>query len=465
VRAVLLATTTALAAAASVSCSDLLFGGQGGLAQIVIAPRFSERDAAIYASLNEFNLGVQTLRVVLRRPNTDDVLADTTVTIAEGQDSVMIQLQVVLEQSEEVLTATMEMRSGSILVFQGTTDVIARLGSSAVAHAPPVLVPVWVGPGVQATRIRISPRDVSIPKTGKITFSATAFDANDAVVSDDEYAARWRWVVLDPALASFTPGTSELVASGTTGVVRVVVATPNLLRDTVSVTLTNSVATTISFARGVEIVDVGATKAAPASVKGQDGSVLGEPVTYTSRTPAIATVSSAGTITGVAAGQVVIVASAQSNAAVSDSILAVVAAAGGPVVLSSVAKFRYPTDTTFTVSVFVDMNSSTKRLGSTTIDVEWNPAQLQFLSVSNGGSGVSPTTNTSNTSTGKLVLAMADVAGFTGRVELLRITFKTSSAPSSGELKLTARELNATDYTDLLPLTAFVTHPLSVRSP
>jgi hypothetical protein len=463
VRAVILATTTALAAAASVSCSDLLFGGTGGLAQVVIAPRFSERDAAIYSSLKEFNLGVQTLRVVLRRPNTADTLADTTVTIAEGQDSVMIQLQVVLEQSEELLIATMEMRSGSVLVFEGTTNVIARLGAGGVSQAPPVLVPVWVGPGSEATRIRISPRDASIPKTGSITFSATAFDASDAVVSDVEYEARWRWVVLDPTLASITPGTSALVASGTAGVVRVMVVTPNLLRDTVSVTLTNSVATTITFAKGVEVLDVGATRAAPGTVKGQDGSTLAEPLTYTSRTPAIATVSSSGTVTAVAKGQAVIVATAQSNAAVSDSLLAVVAGPGGPAVLSSVERFWYRVDTVLTVSVFVDMGTSTKRLGSTTIDVEWNPAQLQFLGTTSGGSGVSPTTNTSNTSTGRLVLAMADVAGFTGRVELLRISFRTSATASSGELKLTARELNATDYSDLLPLSVFVTHPLSIR--
>jgi len=60
------------------------------------------------------------------------------------------------------------------------------------------------------------------------------------------------------------------------------------------------------------------------------------------------------------------------------------------------------------------------------------------------------------------VLAMADVAGFTGRVELLRITFKSSSSATAGQLKLTARELNATDYSDLLPLTVQVLHPISV---
>ena len=447
------------------ACSDLLFGAkEGGLAHLAIVPQFGPREAAIFSELQRFNLGVETIHIVLTRPNSTDTLADTTVTISPGADSVAILLHVTLQQTQELLTATMEMRSGSVLVFSGTASIVAKVGTPAVGSPLPVLVPLWVGPGKDVTRILIAPRDPGIPANGSITFSATAFDANDNPFSDPDYEARWRWIAIDSNLASFTPGTSTLVGKGTPGVARVMVLTPNLLRDTVSVSLLSDAAARVTFARGVEIVDVNGTVSAPATARTQGGAVVpGVTFTYTSRTPGIATVSNAGVVTGVAKGQAVIVANVQGNASVADSIIAVVAEPGGPVLVSSLERFRLPRDTQFTVSVFVDMRASTKRLGSTTVDVEWNPLQFQFVGTANGASGVSPTVNSSNTSTGKLVLAMADVAGFTGRVELLRITFRSSTGNSDGELKLTARELNATDYSDLLPLTVQVLQSISVR--
>jgi hypothetical protein len=463
-RRALLAAAAVVSSGLTAACSDLLFSSnKGGVAHLAIVPQFGAREAAIYGELGRFNLGVQSIRIVLTRPNAPDTLADTTVTLQPGQLEITIQLHVTLEQTQEILNAAMEMYSGSVLVFSGSTTVIAKVGSASVASVPPVLVPLWVGPGKDVTRIRISPRDAAIPANGSIAFSATAFGANDVPFDDPDYVARWQWVVIDSNLASFTPNTTTLVGKGTPGTARVMVFTPNLLRDTVSVTLLSGQASSVSFARGIEIVDRNATVSAPATARRSDGQPLtGVTFTYVSRTPAIATVSPTGVITGVAKGQAVIVASVQSDPQVADSILAVVADPGGPVLVSSIERFRYPRDTTFTVSIFVDMRTSTKRLGSATVDVEWNTAQLQYQSNANGSSGASPTVNSSNTSTGKLVLAMADVAGFTGRVELLRITFKSSSSASVGQLKLTARELNATDYSDLLPLTVQVLHPISV---
>jgi hypothetical protein len=143
-----------------------------------------------------------------------------------------------------------------------------------------------------------------------------------------------------------------------------------------------------------------------------------------------------------------------------DSLLAVVPKATGLTLISSIDRFSYPVDTTMTVSIYVDTRSSGKLLGSTTVDVTWNPAQLQYVSNANGSSGVQPTVNATNAASGTLTLAMADVTGFAGKVELLRITFTAAHTVTSGQLQLSAREMHAADYTDLLPLTVQVTHPL-----
>ena len=131
--------------------------------------------------------------------------------------------------------------------------------------------------------------------------------------------------------------------------------------------------------------------------------------------------------------------------------------------ISSVDRFSYGRNTDVTVSIFMDMRSQTARLGSTTLDVDWNPAQLDYQSHANGGSGVSPTVNATTESTGRLTLAMADVTGFTGRVELLRITFRTSAAASAGVLALSAREISAADFTNLLGVTVQVSHAITVH--
>ena len=449
----------------SVACGDLLTNAKGGFARLQIVPRFTEHDAAIYASLREFSLEVQSIRVVLTRPNTTDTLADTTVILTEGQDEVAIELRVQLNANEELLNATMQMFSGAVLVFEGTTTVRARIGASAVVADRPELVPIWVGPGNTATRIVLSPQDTAIPATARLTFSATAFNASNLPVIEPEFEARWQFVVIDSNLGNFLPGTREFVGLGVPGVARVMVFTPNLLRDTIQLTLVDRLPTRLRFAPGVVIVDRGTTKAASTTVLAQDGTTMsGVTLNYTSRSPSIATVDNAGTISGVTKGQAVIVVTVPGTSpVVTDSLLAVVAEPGGPVVLTSVDRFRYPTDTTFTISVFVDMNTSTKKLGSTTIDVEWSPTQLQFLSTAAAPGGVSPTVNSTNAPTGKITLAMADVVGFSGRVELLRITLKSGLTQSQGELRVTARELNASDYTDLLPLTVQVVQALSVR--
>jgi len=558
-----------IVAAVSVSCSDALFGrrAETGFASIAIAPQFTRENATIYRSLKDFALQVNNFRVVLKRATTTDTLKDTTVVVNPGDTAVVVEMQVPIKPPQELLTAVLEIRSGDILVFSGSINIVAE-GGANLAN-PPALVPVYVGPGNQATRVRISPQDTTIRANANIPMSAAAFDAANAAVTDAEFVSRFEWTVLEPTLGSVTvpasgPTTNvSFTGSGTRGTARVMVRTPNLKADTVSLMLVPApsqlstisgngqtdtagkalavpfvvevraadnlpvpntlvkfaatagggsvapdsaftdaqgraqtvmtlgfgstsqsfrasvtgltaqtvtatavfpdVATTIAFAQGLQIVDQGSTVTAGATVKSQLGNPMpNEPVSYLSRSTGIATVSASGVITGVARGQAIIVASVTNNASIMDSLLAVVAAPNGPVVLTSLERMRLPLDTTFTVSVYADMRTSPKKLGSTLIDVEWSTAQMTYQSHANGAQ-VAPEVNSSTAGTGKLTLAMADATGFAGKVELLRITFRTTTTGATGTLKLTTKELNAADppaYSDLLPVTTSVTHLL-----
>lgn len=457
-----------LAAGLSLSCADAVLNGRTGVAHVAVEPRFSPRDAAIFRSLKTFGLGVTTVHVALRRPNSETILAEETVTLPEDQPEILVTLSVAISGSEELLVASLEMFSGQVRTFSGSVNVVARL--TALPTSPPVLAAVWVGPGVGATRVQIAPRDLALGVNGRMTFTATATDASGTPVTDPDFTTRVQWRVNDPLLGTIPPNGGEFVAAGRTGLAIITVLTPNLLRDTVRITLANQLPLNrVRFARQIEVVNTAATVAA-VPVTGFDANGTIVPVallSYQSRTPGIASVNpTTGAITGAARGQAVIVVRGQDQGATTffeDSLLAIVAEPNGPVVLSGIDRFEYDRNADVTVGVFVDMRSATRRLGSTTIDVDWNPGVLQYVSHANGASGVTPTVNALLTGQGRLTLAMADVAGFGGRVELLRITFRMSATATQGQVALAARELSAADFADLLAASIHVTHPISIR--
>ncbi len=214
------------------------------------------------------------------------------------------------------------------------------------------------------------------------------------------------------------------------------------------------------------IFEVGGHPNIDVVVKDADGNTIPNPaVTFASRNPLVASFSPGGVLNGLARGQSVVAATASGGSAPADSLLAVVAVPGGPVVITDITQFSYEVGTTFTATLVVDMRDSGELLGSTKVNVAWNPSVMMYQSHENGGSGVSPAVNATNAANGSLTLAMADPSGFAGRVELLRITFQAESlAGVAGSLTLAPSELTgAGTFTNLLPNTTSVTYPLITR--
>jgi len=212
------------------------------------------------------------------------------------------------------------------------------------------------------------------------------------------------------------------------------------------------------------VIEVGGRPNLDVVVKDANGNTIPDPtVTFASRNPAVASLSPGGVLNGVARGQSVVVATASGGSAPADSLLALVAVPRGPVVMTDITQFNYAVNTTVTVTLIVDMRDSGELLGSTTVDVAWNPSLLTYQSSANGGSGVSPSVNASKAGSGLLTVAMADPSGFAGRVELVKITFTTSFFfTSAGTLTLTPTEITgAGTFTDLLPQTVAASYPLA----
>ena len=217
----------------------------------------------------------------------------------------------------------------------------------------------------------------------------------------------------------------------------------------------------------VVIIDQGTTATLTVTLSDAFGNPLSTAsgVDYISRGSAVTT--NGRVVTGVSPGQAIVVAQLASNTAVRDSVLVVVAFPNGPVVLTDLMRFDLKADTTFTVPIIVDMRASGERLGSTRVQLTWDPTVLTYQSDSEGTTSVGAVVNnTTAVSGGLLTLAVANPNGFAGRVEIRRVTFRaTATVGRTTSLALVVTELNgiSPNFTNLKPRTVSVTHPLVTR--
>ena len=248
-------------------------------------------------------------------------------------------------------------------------------------------------------------------------------------------------------------GTNTFTAT-VAGITALSFSTTTVAGPTASVSITSA---------KLPIVNVGSTFTPTVVAKDANGNATSSSaVTYTSRTVSVATVSSAGVVTGVALGQSMIVASGTSGA---DSVLAIVASSTGPVLQTDLTSFDLTKGSTFTTTIIMDMRSSGEKLGSTSVTVTWDPTVMTFVSSASTGTGPSPTVNSSAAATGTLSFSIADASGFSGAVQLLKITYTASAtAGKSGTLKLAPSEVTgAGTFTNLLSKTVAVNLPLSTK--
>ncbi|MEX2154581.1 MAG: Ig-like domain-containing protein [Gemmatimonadaceae bacterium] len=197
-------------------------------ALVGLAPSFSDAAADIYRNLVAFQLEVNNLHVVLRYAN-GEIAVDTTVAVAAGQDSVVLQLSVPLTGAQEVLTASIELRDGDQVLFSGTQNITVTAGVSNAA--PPPIQIVYTGPGASAVSMEISPKNATISTTESVTFQATARDANNQPVPN----LLVRWTSSDQTIAVMSDA-GVLTGTGVRGTVQVRGELPTGVSDETSVT-------------------------------------------------------------------------------------------------------------------------------------------------------------------------------------------------------------------------------------
>ena len=193
--------------------------------------------------------------------------------------------------------------------------------------------------------------------------------------------------------------------------------------------------------------------------------IPGIALTFATRNSTATSVNGAGVVSGLAHGQAIVVATATQNAAWTDSVLVLVAEAGQPAVYTDLPAFALKADTTIVVTVFVDMRSSGQNMGSAQVNLAWNPSVLTYVSDADGSNGVGATVNNTNAATGTLDIAAASAAGFSGQVQLRRITFRAAAtAGQTGTLVPSVVELAAaSSFTVLTAATVAASYPVATR--
>ena len=186
--------------------------------------------------------------------------------------------------------------------------------------------PVTVS-SVPVASVVVAPSAANILVGGTVQLTATAKDSTATVLAGRGIT----WSSLNPSVATVSPtGLATGVAAGTA----TITATSEGKNASAAVAVANVPVASVVISPTTAIVLAGASAQLVATAKDAAGNVLsGRSITWASSAPAAATVSSAGLVTGVAAGGVTITATSEGktgSAAVTVQLVPVAAVAVSP---------------------------------------------------------------------------------------------------------------------------------------
>jgi hypothetical protein len=216
---------------AGVTCTESV-GPRYQSASIGIAPVFTERAAHIYSNLVSGGLIVDNIHIVLKRADGTTII-DTVVTVAADQDSVVLDFVVPITGPQETLTAEIDLRDGTVVLFSGERNIVAVAG--AVSSGPAAEIPiVFTGPGASVASIDIQPADTAIASADSVVYRPTAKDQAQANVAD--FALNWS--VKTPAMGTVSANGVFKPAAGVRGETYVIAETYTDIKDSALVHIT-----------------------------------------------------------------------------------------------------------------------------------------------------------------------------------------------------------------------------------
>jgi hypothetical protein len=221
-----------LAAVALATCSDAPVGTGAGPARIALAPSFSPGALEAAAQLDAVGVSIVSVKVVIMRKATGEILAEQVVPVEPGAGTVTLEAEVKLLAAEELLKAKLQFRDAAgVVLFAGEQVIVARAGSSTPAEIPATLIE-YVGPGATATSLTLAPADTTISTLTPFALRIAPTDAAGAAVPEPLVI----WSSGDPSLA--TVDHAGLVTPlGARGVVEIAAHIPSGVGATATIRL------------------------------------------------------------------------------------------------------------------------------------------------------------------------------------------------------------------------------------
>jgi hypothetical protein len=462
--------TTSDSVVASVDATGLVTGGRAGKATITATVGALKATAFVTVTA-----GAPATVVKANEPPSNPAVGASTpfsVRVSDAKGNLV---------GDAIVTFAVTKGNGSVTASDTTNasgvasgsfklDTIAG-GNTATASVEGVTTPVTftvttiAGPAAILTEVTSDPAGVVAGSAaGEIKARVTDKYGNPKSGTTVIFAGAGGGATVSPTNA-ISDGTGEAKTTFTTGKtvgLNTVRATVQGVADTARFTTTTIPGPSTKVAVSVPVVSVavGGTATVTATTADANNNPTNGALTYVSRSD-IATVSTAGQVEGVAPGQTFVVASGELGV---DSMMVVVRGPDTPVLMADITAFNAAANTDVVLTVVMDMTGTTSKLGSTTVKLEWDPTVVSFRSTA-AITGVGATVNSGTSSSGSLSFTVANAAGLSGRVQLVKITLHTTTAVGkSGTLRLIASELTAAGtFTNLLPKLMLATIPIVTR--
>ena len=371
-------------------------------------------------------------------------------------------------------TATVPITSGVATNSPRTITV-----TFTVAANPPVIAlsPTSVSITATAAGGNPAPATVNITNTGGGTLSGLAVGTITYGAGASGWLAASLGTTTAPTTLSLQATVGSIAAGSYTATVPVTSGVASNSPQNVSVTFTVNAAAPASITLAPGYAEMLTTSTMQLTLTAKDG--LGNPttppaVTYTSRSPSVATVDATGLVTTASAGGTAVIVA--SGGGLSDSVMVAVMP-GGTAAVSAIS-FNPTVGRAFdvhlvgdSVRVLVRVNLTAmggEKLGSYADSIQWNPAVLRYVRdtviATIASDFVAPTVNRTNASSGILQFGAADAVGNAGlAVTLIRIVF-VAQAPGTTTFIQTLSDLTAAGtFLYMLPAALIVNGTVHVQ--
>ena len=441
------------AASGMVACAEWAGSALGGLRLSIVPLLGIGSGTVLLDDLDQLHVVVMPISSVAALPGA---VVDTTVPVDAAGNATLTVPIVVIGRAQPFQVTLEGIRSSDGAVLYAGVDTVVVSGAGA---NPPVTVPVsYVGPCRIGSGcvVTVAPQDTTLA-TGASLVMRISVDSALIPVSGVPVAL----TNLTPGLILVTPDrtvTALLSPTGGPGLVEVAIraAADTLRLNVAPLTAPAAVLVNQGYVT-LTTLSPGNTAQLTATVTDIAGKPLSPSLaTWTSRAPAVATVSSAGLVTAFVPGSAIIVATAAPG--VADSLVVMVGNAtilpGNPIALAltgarsfGVGKVGQP----IAIDIVIDLKAvPAELLGSYDARFTWNAGVLRYDSTQ-AGTFASPVIIPDTAAGGILRFAATNLLGATGSPTLVRLWY-TATAPGSSSHVLSLTTLSAAlTGIDLLP--------------